>query len=86
MENHTEFSVVITEHNNGALKGKVSVQITMPNRPDAFFVSSIHENEENLCFNMVSDSSENIYSLTYFSVIMGLILDEISRKCKKLKK
>lgn len=85
MENKTAFSVVITEHNNGALKGEVSVQITMPNRPDAFFVSKINENEEGLCFNMVSDSSENIYSLSYFNVIMGFVVDEISRKCLELK-
>jgi hypothetical protein len=85
MENVTEFSVVITAHKNGALNGELSVQITMPDRPDAFFVSNKNQNEEDLCFDMVSDSSENIHNLEYFRAIMDQILDQIDRKCQKLK-
>jgi len=88
MENLTAFSVVITEHNNGALHGKISVQITMPYRPDAFFVSNTKEIEEgeeqpDVFFDMVSDSSQNIHHLGYFFSIMKQVLDEIDKKRNK---
>jgi len=85
MENVTEFSVAITVHNNDALKGSYSVQVTMPYGPDAFFVSNYNGDEEDICFNLVSDNSENIHRLGLFSGIMKLILEEIDRECDKLK-